>query len=75
MISRWEWNPSQLHIYLEEGNIFIAFWTLKVKCKQYEFCGQATIKNARTIFSLKSGGVGNIGRDQKKKKIEIFLGA
>ena len=31
----WKWNPSQLFIYSMEVNMYIGFWTLKVKCTQY----------------------------------------
>jgi hypothetical protein len=35
-----------------EVNIQIGFWTLKVKCTQYGFCGQAAFKNARGFFFI-----------------------
>ena len=40
-------------------HIYIGFWTLKVKCTQYEICSQAAFKNARAIFFSKFGGAGN----------------
>jgi hypothetical protein len=35
-----------------EVNIYIGFWTLKVKCTQYGICSQAAFKNARAISKL-----------------------
>jgi hypothetical protein len=31
--------PGELLIYSVEVNIYIGFWTLKVKCTQYGICG------------------------------------
>ena len=30
-----------------EVNIYIGFWTFKMKCTQYGICGQVAFKNAR----------------------------
>ena len=30
-----------------EVNIYIGFWTLKVKCTQHGICGEVAFKNAR----------------------------
>ena len=32
-----------------EVNIYIGFWTLKMKCTQYGLYGQAAFKNARVM--------------------------
>ena len=31
-------------------NIYIEFWAFKVKCTQYEICGQVALKNAKGVF-------------------------
>ena len=36
-----------------EMNIYIGFWTLKMKCTQYGLYGQAAFKNLHAIFILK----------------------
>ena len=61
-VSLWNKNPGQLLVYSMKRNIYIGFWTLKVKCTYYEMCGEMTFKNARAMdFFLKSsmnfGGV------------------
>ena len=38
-----------------EVNIYIGFWTLKMKCTQYGLYEQATSKTARAIFLFKVG--------------------
>ena len=35
-------------------NMYIGFWTLEVKCTQYELYEQATFKNARVILFFRS---------------------
>ena len=52
---------SQSIAWLLSGSecIYISFSTLKVKCTQYGFCGQATLKNSRVILYLKLGGMSN----------------
>ena len=43
--------------YLLNGvNIYIRFGNLKMKCTEYEICGQMAFKNARTMVFSKSGG-------------------
>jgi hypothetical protein len=42
-----------------EVNIYIGFWTLKVKWTQYRISSQANLKNARAMFFSKLGGAGN----------------
>ena len=46
-VSLWKGNPNQLLIYSTEVNIYIGFWTLKIKCTLNGLYGQTTIKNAR----------------------------
>ena len=48
-VSLWNKNPGQLLVYSMKRNIYIGFWTLKVKCTYYEMCGEMTFKNARAM--------------------------
>jgi hypothetical protein len=57
MVSLPKGNPNQLFIYSMEVNIYIGFWTLKMKCIQYGLYGQAALKNARVRPG--SGGRGS----------------
>ena len=58
---------SELLIYSREVNIYIGFETLKMKCTQYEICGQVAFKNASTLVFSNSGGRAAVfGRTQKK---------
>lgn len=41
-------------------SIYIGFWTMKVRCTQYEFCGQVTFQEYKNNFSLKSAEMDNI---------------
>ena len=43
-----------------EVNIYIGFWTLKMKCTQYELYEQTCFKNARAIllFEVTRSGYG-----------------
>ena len=59
-------NPNQLLIYSVKVNIYIGFWTLKMKWTQYGICGSVTFKNARAMVFSKSGGRAAVfGRVQK----------
>ena len=49
-----------------EVNIYIGFWTLKVKCTEYGICNQAALKNARAKFFLKLGGASSSFRSGSK---------
>jgi hypothetical protein len=53
-----KWNPYQLLIYSMEVNKYIGFWTLKMKCTQYELYGQMTFKNAKAIYFFEVGQSG-----------------
>ena len=44
-------------IYIEV-NMYIGFWTLKMKCTQYGFHEESTFKNAKAVLFLKLGGAG-----------------
>jgi hypothetical protein len=39
-----------------EMNIYIGFWTLKMKCTQYGLYGQAAFKNAKIILDSEDQG-------------------
>ena len=50
---------SQSIAYLLNGvNIYIGFWTLKMKHTQYELYGQEAFKNARAILFFEVGRSG-----------------
>ena len=36
-----------------EEDIYVGFWTLKMKCSQFELYGEATFKNARAKLFFK----------------------
>jgi hypothetical protein len=50
MVSLRKGNPNPLLIYSMKVNIYIGFWTLKMKCTQYGLYGQAAFKNARAVL-------------------------
>ena len=50
-----------------EMNIYIGFWTLKMKCTQHGLYGQAAFKTARTIYFLKL--------DEASKEHGLHLGS
>ena len=53
-------------------NIDIGFWTLKVKCTEYEICGYTTFKNARAMVFSKSDGTGTTFQAGPKKSSFFF---
>jgi hypothetical protein len=54
-------------------NIYIGFWTLKVKCIQYGICEEVVIKNARAmVFSKSSGAGGNF--QSGPENLDFFVG-
>ena len=54
-------------------NIYIGFWTLKIKCTQYGFYGQAALKNAKEILFFQSWiEWATIFRRNKKKLIFVL---
>ena len=61
-------------VYLLSGNvrIYIGYWTLKAT--QYNICGQAAFKNARTMFSSKSSTTGACNSFQSGSESLSFLG-
>ena len=69
MVSLPEWNLNQVIIYQLEVHKYIGFKTLTMNC------GQATFKNARTIFFSKLGGTGSSFRSGSKKNSKTILGA
>jgi len=52
--------PSQLVIYSMKVNIYIGFWTLKMKCAQYGICEKVTVKNGRAMVFSEVGRVEKI---------------
>ena len=47
-----------------EVNLYIEFWTLKMKCTRYGLYGQVAFKNARAIFFLSK--LGQSGQGTKR---------
>ena len=54
-------NPNQLLIYSMEVNIYIGFWTMKMKCTQYGLSETMTFKDARVRPSSRGEGFGFFG--------------
>ena len=66
---------SQSMAYLLSGtDIYIEFWTLKMKCTQYGLYGQKTFKNAKAILFFRSQAkeVANFTWDLKI--LDLFYG-
>ena len=57
-----------------EVNIYVGFWTLKVKCTQCVTCGQVAFKNTRAMVFPKPGGTGRSFRSGPEN-LDFFLGA
>ena len=56
-----------------EVNIYIGFWTLKMKCTQYAICGEVAFKNVRAMIFWKSDGAGRSFRTGPENP-DFFVG-
>ena len=59
-----------------EVNIYIGFWTFKMKCTQYGICGQVAFKNARAsvIFFQSQTGQAKVFFWYGPKILDFFMG-